>query len=110
MGMDAYIFRARTKKAFEEKHWYESEEITEVWYTRKFWDLINNLSFIKNIDECACDFIQLTKADLEEMIDISCHNPDYFGEFTSVPALCKILYNFDTDEENGWHYYLEYDY
>ena len=44
------------------------------------------------------------------MINISTHNPDYFGGFDTVPALCKILQDFDEDEENGWHYYFEFDY
>ena len=110
MGLDIYIYKARTKKAFKEPEWYNSEGITEVWYARKFWDLINHLSFIKNIEKDACKFIKLTRANVDEMLEIACHNPDYFGGFDTVPALCQILYDFDTDEENGWHYYLEYDY
>ena len=43
MGMDAYIFRAKSKKDFDKPNWYneESGAITEVWYARKFWDLIH---------------------------------------------------------------------
>lgn len=112
MGMDAYIFRAKTKKAFDEPHWYDDENgaVTEVWYARKFWDLIHQVSFIKNIEEDSCEYIKLTKENIEEMIDIATHTPDYWGEFNTVPALCKILHNFDDDEEEGWHYYFEFDY
>ena len=110
MGMDAYIFKARTKKAFDAPDWYESEAVKEVWYARKFWDLVNKVSFIKKVDEDACEYIQLSKENIEEMIDVATHNPDYFGGFNTVPALCEILYNFDEDEEQGWHYYFEFDY
>lgn len=112
MGMDAYIFKAKTKKAFKEPNWYEDENpnVTEVWYSRKFWDLVQGVSFIKNIEKDACEYIQLRKIDIEEMIDIATHTPDYFGGFESVPKLCEILYNFDEDEANGWHYYFNFDY
>lgn len=110
MGMDAYIFRARNKKVFKSDDWYNNRDITEVWYTRKFWDLINRLSFIKEEEDACGEFIKLRKDDLEEMITIATHNQDYWGGFDSVPQLCQILHDFDTDEENGWHYYFEYDY
>ena len=58
----------------------------------------------------ACKYIQLRKIDLEEMIDIATHTPDYFDSFDSVPKLCEILYHFDEDAKNGWHYYFEFDY
>ncbi len=110
--MDAYIFRAKTKKAFDEPHWYEDESgaVTEVWYARKFWDLINQVSFIKNTNDDCGEYIKLSKNDIEEMIQVATHNQDYFGGFNTVPALCKILQNFDDDEEKGWHYYFEFDY
>jgi hypothetical protein len=110
MGMDAYIFRARTKKAFEANDWYNDPNITEAWYARKFWDIVYNTSIIKNIDDEACEFIQLTKDQVEEMIHVATHTRDYFDGFSTVPALCEILDHFDEDEENGWHYYFEFDY
>lgn len=110
MGMDAYIFKARTKKVFSTDDWYNSEAVTEVWYTRKYWDLINKLSFIKNTEEDSCQYIQLSKENIEEMIEVATHNPDYWGGFSTVPALCEILWNFDDDAEMGWHYYFEFDY
>ena len=107
MGMDAYIFKAKTKKAFEEENWYNKVE--EVWYTRKYWDLIHNMSFIGGTDGCG-EFIKLTKNNIEEMLQYSIHHPDYWGGFESVPTLCRILYEFDEAEEEGWHYYFEFDY
>ena len=110
MGMDAYIYRAKSKKVFEEDHWYNNDNIKEVWYARKYWDLIYNVSFIRNTEEDACEYIQLTKDNVEELIKVATHYPDYWGKFDTVPLLCEILYQFDEDEENGWHYYFEFDY
>ena len=110
MGMDSYIFKARTKKAFKAENWYSDENITEVWTGRKFWDIVENVSFIKDINEDSGEFIQLTKSNIEEMIQIATHNRDYWGGFDSVPTLCEILDHFDDDEEAGWHYYFEFDY
>ena len=108
--MDAYIFRAKTKKVFDEEDWYNNKDISEVWYTRKFWDLIHNVSFIKDTEKDCGEFIKLTKDNIEEMIHIATHWRDYWGGFDSVPQLCEILDNFDDDAENGWNYYFEFDY
>lgn len=110
MGMDAYIFRARTKKAFDGERWYERDDVTEVWYARKYWDLVQQVSFITNLDDDCGEFIQLSRENLEEMIKVATHTPDYWDGFSTVPALCKILHDFDEDEEDGWHYYFEFDY
>ena len=108
MGLDCYIFRAKTKKVFEDDNWYDKVE--EVWYARKFWDLIHNMSFIKNVEEDRCDFIMLTMDDIEEMLQFVAHNRDYFDGFKTVPALCEIIANFEQDYEDGWHYYFHYSY
>ena len=112
MGLDVYVFRAKTKKAFEDEHWYDDENtsVKEVWYARKFWDLIHNMSFIKNIEDDCGEYIQLTQDNIEEMIQFAAHNPDYWDGFDTVPALCKIYHDFEDDAENGWHYYFNYNY
>ena len=53
---------------------------------------------------------EIKQEDIEEMIKVATHTRDYFNGFTTVPALCEILDNFDNDKENGWHYYFEFDY
>ena len=108
MGLDCYIFRAKTKKVFEDENWYDKVE--EVWYARKFWDLIHNMSFIKNVEEDCGDFIMLTMDNIEEMLQFAAHNPDYNDGFNTVPALCEIIRRFEDDYENGWHYYFHYSY
>ena len=110
MGMDAYVFKAKTKKVFDSDNWFSREDVTEVWYARKYWDLVYNLSFLKDLDADCGEFIQLTKENVEEMIKVATHNPDYWDGFDTVPALCKILRDFDEEEEAGWHYYFEFDY
>ena len=109
VGLDIQIFRARTAKAFEADNWYGSEGITEVYYARKFWTLLEQAKFVNINDDCG-EFIRLTKANIEEFLQIATHNENYFGGFDGVPALCRILHDFDEDEENGWHYYLNFSY
>ena len=112
MGLDIYVFRAKTKKVFEDEHWYDDENshVTEVWYARKFWDLIHNMSFIKNIEEDSGEYIELSKDNVNEMLEFAAHNPDYWDSFNTVPDLCKLYHEYDDDHENGWHYYFEFDY
>ena len=115
MGMDMYIFRAHSKKEIESENFWqyvnesENDEIPlgEVWYARKFWDLHNNMSFLRDY-ECG-EFIELTKENLEEMIAFATHNTDYWDGFETVATLCKILYTFDEMNERGYHYYYEAD-
>lgn len=112
MGLDCYVFRAKTKKAFEAERWYDDENtsVTEVWYSRKFWDMLHNMSFIKSIEEDCGEYIQLTQDNIEEMLQFAAHNRDYFGGFETVPRLCEIYNNFEYDAEEGWHYYFYYSY
>lgn len=109
MGLDIYIFKARTKKAFEADDWYNSDAIQEVYYARKFWTLIEQASFLNVKDDCG-EFIELSRENVEELINIATHNEDYFGGFETVPRLCEILRDFEETEENDYHYYMEFDY
>ena len=108
IGLDCYIFKAKTKKVFQDENWYDKVE--EVWYARKYWDLIHNMSFIKDVDDDSGDFIQLTMDNVEEMLQFAAHNRDYFDGFETVPPLCEIIANFEQDYEDGWHYYFYYSY
>ena len=109
MGLDVNIYRARNHKVFKDEKWYDSEAVTEVYYARKFWALIENASFLDVKDDCGA-FIELSRENVEELITIATHNADYFDGFETVPKLCEILRNFDENEENGYHYYMEFDY
>lgn len=109
MGLDISIYRARNHKVFEDEDWYGSNAVTEVYYARKFWTLIEQASFLNVDDDCG-EFIKLSRENVEELINIATHNADYFDGFETVPKLCEILQNFDDDDENGYHYYMEFDY
>jgi hypothetical protein len=106
MGLDIYIFKARNKKALEAS---SPETIQEVYYARKFWTLIQEASFL-DVEEDCCSYIKLSRKNIEELIYIATHHEDYFGGFETVPSLCRILADFDTTEEEGYHYYMEFDY
>ena len=110
MGLDNSIYRARNHAAFKDENWYNNKDITEVWYARKFWNLIHNMSFIKNIEEDYGEFIQLSMDNVEEILQFAAHNPDYWDSFDTVPALCKIIHDFEQDHEDGYHYYFHYSY
>lgn len=109
MGLDVAIYRARNNQIFKTEKWYDSEAAAEVYYARKFWTLIEQASFLNVKDDCG-DFIELSRENVEELINIATHNADYFDGFETVPRLCEILRNFDEDTENGYHYYMEFDY
>jgi hypothetical protein len=109
MGLDINIYRARNRQVFKDEKWYESTAVTGVYYARKFWGLIEYASFLDVKDDCG-EFIELSRENIEELINIATHNADYFGGFETVPQLCEILHNFDENEENGYHYYIEFDY
>lgn len=109
MGLDITIWKARNHQIFKEPKWYESNEVEEVYYARKFWTLIQEASFLR-VNEDYGEYIQLSRDNVEELLQIAAHNRDYFNGFSTVPALCKILDEFDDMEEAGYHYYMEFDY
>ena len=114
MGMDMYLFTAHSKKELEDPNFWSKEEHDDpfssagkVYYSRKFWDLYNNLSFTSHY-ECGT-WMSLTKDQVEEMLDFSCHNRDYFDGFNTVIQLCEILAHWKEIEENGLKIFFECD-
>lgn len=110
MGMDLNIYSARNREVFKHDGWWDSKQVQEEFYARKFWDLIDNCSFIPKDYENG-DFIELTLDNLEEMIKVACTYKDYFGTYNSVPKLCELR-----DKYIGWiedekprKLFLEYD-
>ena len=75
MGMDLYIYSARNRETFKHDGWWESDQVQEEFYARKFWDLVENCSFIPQDYESG-DFIELTSENLEEMIRVACTYKD----------------------------------
>lgn len=109
MGLDIAIYRARNHKIFESEDWYKSPEVEEVYYARNFWALLEQASFI-NMNDDNSDYIKLSRKNIEELLQIAIHNEDNSGTFYTVPELCRILYDFETNKEEGYHYYLGFSY
>ena len=46
---------------------------------------------------------------MNELIALAVEEPDYWGEYETVPILCKIRDEIDSEIKKGWSYYLEAD-
>lgn len=125
MGMDMNMYRARNAAAIDKyleawnfnddpayDHYIDGTEedtfpVVEIYYSRKFWDLFEAMSFTNNY-QCGA-YLRLTKANVKEMLDYSATHPDYFGDFETVKNLCYIYYKFDEWEARGLHVFFECD-
>ena len=114
MGMDCYLWSARNREVFKHDNWWESEQVKEEWYARKYWDLVENCSFIPKDYESG-DFIELSRENIEEMIKVACQYKNYWGNYNDVPKLCEIrdkffdFYNVEAEERFDKKLFLEYD-
>ena len=123
MGMDMYLYRAKNKKQFnEEDFWNNCKDLSTplawendnydspamLWYARKFWPLLEKVFPDYDADMCG-KYVEVDKETLEEMIDFACHHPDYFGDFNTVPELCRALHSYDDAQANGYIYFMECD-
>lgn len=100
--MDLNIFRKRNVGT-------PNEESIEVYYARKFWELLNApfvVEYNDSKEDCCVRARIQSKEDIEQLIDIAVHNRDYFDTFDSVPKLCELLEEFDEMRKDGWSYYL----
>lgn len=110
MGMDLNIYSARNREVFKHDGWWNSDQVQEEFYARKFWDLVDNCSFISKDYENG-EFIELTLENIEEMIRVACTYRDYFGTYNNVPKLCELRDKYiawETDEDPR-KLFLEYD-
>jgi len=113
MGMDFTIVSTRNHEIFKHDNWWESRQVTEEFYARKNWDIVNHCSFIPHDYEPG-EFIELTLENLEEMIDVACHYRNYFDNYNDVPKLCELrdkleYWQNNPDEADGRKLYYEYD-
>lgn len=120
MGLDQNLVMARNKHAVESEHFWDTcveakdndefdyNQTAELWYNRKNWDLHNHMTHKYGLDNG--EWVELNKEGLEDMLDFLIHNTDYWGGFSSVPALCKALYYYDTIHANGFAIFYEGDY
>lgn len=102
MGMDFHIYSARNREVFKHDRWWDSEQVQEEFYARKPWDWVENCDFIPSDYESG-DVIEVTRENIEELINVACHYRDYFDTYSNVPALCEIRDKFfgycDNDDE-----------
>ena len=110
MGMDLNIYSARNREVFKHDGWWESDQVGDEFYARKFWDLVENCSFIP-YDYEPGDFIELSLENLEEMIKVACKYRDYFDTYDNVPLLCELRdkYREWQENEDPRKLFLEYD-
>ena len=116
MGMDSTLHLARDRKVLEAgfEHWSANPEdynyVREVWYGRKFWSVLQEMSWLRDYkdDECGT-YVELTRENLEEMLNHCAHHQDYFGGFSTVPDLCQLLWEWDALEADGLKIFYEAD-
>lgn len=121
MGLDMQLVQARNRKILEgDNFWrvcidatniedFEYNKTAVVCYWRKFWDLHTFISNKKGRLDNG-EWCEITREDLEDMIEFTTHNKDYWDSFKSVPQLCEILYNYNKIRKNGFNLYYEGDY
>ena len=119
MGLDQNLVMARNKHVLAESFWdtcvdakdnleFEYNQPAELWYNRKNWTLHDYMTTKYNLDNG--EWVELDREGLEDMLNFLTHNPDYWDDFTSVPQLCRVLYNYDTIRKNGFAIFYEGDY
>ena len=108
MGMDLSVYRAKNHEVFKHEGWWKSEEVTEEYYARKFWNLVEHCSFIPKDYESG-EFIELTEENVEEMIQVACKYKNYFDNYDDIPKLCEMRDRMEELQEEGYKFYLEYD-
>ena len=124
MGLDLRIVMCKNHKQIEDDGFWntcctgwiknEFDEIdytqpSELYYARKFWDLYTPTARRLHLDNG--EFSEpLTREDLEFMINIATHNPDYWDSFNTVPTLCEILYHYNDIKDAGMVLLFEGDY
>ena len=102
MGMDLYIMRYKNRKT-------PNEISEELYYARKFWNLLD-ARFVRGYqDDCIVNAPIRNREDMNELIEIATKEPDYWGEYKTVPTLCEIRDEIEIGIEEGWSYYLEAD-
>lgn len=110
LGMDAYIWKSKTRKIFDEENWWNNPNVTEVWYSRKPWEMLQHCSFIPKDYESG-DFLEIDLDMIEEMIVVACNYRNSRGNYDEVPKLCEVRDQMRASLENEEQvrYFLEYD-
>lgn len=93
MGLDMYIDKCRKPCIIDGKREYEERE--EVCHWEGFLTLLREGLPFKYGNEKYGQDIQLSKDNVEQILNYVTHNRDYFGGFSSVEQVCKLLDEYD---------------
>lgn len=102
MGMDLYITRYKNRRT-------PNEISEELLYARKFWNLLDARFTRGYQDDYIVNAPIRSREDMNELIEIATKEPDYWGEYKTVPILCEIRDTIEEGIAEGWSYYLEAD-
>lgn len=100
MGLDIYIMKYKNRKT-------PNEISEEIFYARKFWKLLDARFITGYQEDCIVTAPIKSSEDMNELIELATQEPDYWGEYKTIPELCKIRDEIDYEIEKGWRYYLE---
>ena len=78
----------------------------EVWYARKFWDMINKIPELKKIAAEPSNIGRIKKDVLKRMIEFYAFHPDYFDGFNGLPQLCELYQMYDDIVAQGKNLYF----
>lgn len=129
MGLDAYLYKCKNLKQIREFDWWsndsvvdlrddeallhhietDGQEIGELWYGRKFWDLHNYITTLLKEPYENGNYVEITKDMLEKIVIFAALHQDYFDDFNTVPQLCRALKYYDELRKKGWIYVYEAD-
>ena len=68
-------------------------DICEVWYARKFWDMVHAVPTLRNTENG--EYSRIRREDLKQMIEFYAFNQDYFESFDGLPRLCELYRDYD---------------
>lgn len=102
MGLDVYIMRYKNRRT-------PNEISEELLYARKFWNLLDARFTRGYQDDCIVNAPIRGREDMNELVEIATKEPDYWGEYKTVPTLCEIRDSIEEGIAEGWSYYLEAD-
>ena len=106
MGMDFNLYSARNHEVFKHEGWYNSDQITEEFYSRKAYHFVRECPFIPNNEE-DCP-VEITLENLEDMIKVACSEPNYWGTYSDVPELCMLRDRYEQIKNEGKKLFVMY--
>ena len=97
-------------KFYNEYGEFQWPDICEVWYARKFWNLVHG---VPEINEWARDtngYYRVKKDVLKKMIEFYCFHQDYFDGFNGLSRLCELYRDYDELTAQGVKLYMYISY